>query len=75
MAIVVDKARPAATTTPDGSIRFAASVADEEIETLRSHGTINILVFPASDDRGGNDQNDVLDTTVDFDLAGTDLSR
>lgn len=70
MATVVNKAFPIATTTPDGSVKIAASIADPQINTFDTTGTTTTVgAFPATDDRGNPN------TSIDFTLAGTDLSR
>ena len=70
MAIVVDKAKPLATTTPDESVAFAASVAEPHICTMNTGGdTLISGPFPAEDDRG------LPDTGIDWTQAGTDLDR
>lgn len=70
MATVVDLARPAATTTPDLSVKFGQSVADGAIQTLRHFATAPAPTLPATDDLGTSGG-----TEIDWTKAGTDLDR
>lgn len=70
MAIVVNKAHPGATTTPDASVDFAQSLADPHYNTVGTSGIITTVgTIQATDDRGNPN------TGIDFTQAGTDLSR
>lgn len=52
MATVVNVAFPAATTSADGNIQFKQSIADPQIDTINTGGTVVITgSFPATDDR------------------------
>lgn len=70
MATVVNKAFPSATTSPDGSVKIAQSIADPHLNTLRTNGATTTIGSHPSTDSIGNPN-----TTIDFTLAGTDLDR
>jgi hypothetical protein len=70
MAIVVNKAFPSATTSPDESVKIAQSIADPHLNTLRTNGaTTTIGSHPATDSQGNPN------TGVDWTKAGVDLDR
>lgn len=71
MATVVNAAFPAAKASPDLSVLTAKSVADPQINTIRTTGTTTTVgAFPATDSIGVTGA-----TGIDFTKAGTDLSR
>ena len=70
MAIVVNKAHPAATTSPDDSVKYAQSLADPHLNTMGTSGIVTTVgTTQATDDRGAPN------TGIDFTKAGTDLDR